>query len=86
MNRFRLIPSIVVLFLLTACVPSPKEDTEIIRDETEQVETTIIPNMQLDESYYKTLIPYKESASRGLVVSNINTKYDYFIYSTFKHP
>jgi protein involved in sex pheromone biosynthesis len=32
--------------------------------------------MQLDESYYKTLIPYKESAARGLVVSNIYTKYD----------
>ena len=32
--------------------------------------------MQLDESYYKTLIPYKESASRGLVVSNLYTKYD----------
>ncbi|RKJ54782.1 CamS family sex pheromone protein, partial [Butyricicoccus sp. 1XD8-22] len=33
-------------------------------------------NMQLDESFYKTLIPYKESASRGLVVSNLYTKYD----------
>lgn len=45
-------------------------------DEAEEVETTIIPNLQLSENYYKTLIPYKESASRGLVVSNINTKYD----------
>ena len=76
MNRFRLIPSIVVLAMLAACVPSPEKDTEILTGETEEVETTIIPSMQLDESYYKTLIPYKESASRGLVVSNLYTKYD----------
>ena len=76
MNRFRWLPSIVVLTMLAACVPSPEEDTEVLRDETEEVETTIIPSMQLDESYYKTLIPYKESASRGLVVSNLYTKYD----------
>ncbi|HWL25138.1 MAG TPA: CamS family sex pheromone protein [Ureibacillus sp.] len=76
MNRFRWLPSIAVVAMLAACVPSPKEDTEILREETEEVETTIIPSMQLDESYYKTLIPYKESASRGLVVANLNTKYD----------
>lgn len=76
MNRFRWLPSIAVLALLAACVPSPEEDAEILTDETEEVETTIIPSIQLDESYYKTLIPYKESASRGLVVSNLYTKYD----------
>lgn len=76
MNRFRWLPSIIVVALLAACAPSQEGDTEILTDETIEVETTIIPNMQLDESYYKTLIPYKESASRGLVVSNIYTKYD----------
>lgn len=77
MKRFRWIPSMVVVAMLAACVPSPEEDTEILTDENEvEAETTIIPNMQLDESYYKTLIPYKESASRGLVVSNLYTKYD----------
>ncbi|CAM5217338.1 Protein involved in sex pheromone biosynthesis OS=Ureibacillus acetophenoni OX=614649 GN=SAMN05877842_10830 PE=4 SV=1 [Ureibacillus acetophenoni] len=76
MNRFRWLPSIAVLALLAACVPSPEEDAEILTDETEEVETTIIPSIQVDESYYKTLIPYKESASRGLVVSNLYTKYD----------
>ncbi|BDH63266.1 hypothetical protein MTP04_33960 [Lysinibacillus sp. PLM2] len=77
MKRFRWIPPMVVVAMLAACVPSPDEGTEILTDETEvEAETTIIPNMQLDESYYKTLIPYKESASRGLVVSNLYTKYD----------
>lgn len=77
MSRYRWIPAMVVVAMLAGCVPSIKEDTEVLTDEAEtEVETTIIPNMQLSESYYKTLVPYKESASRGLVVSNIFTKYD----------
>lgn len=79
MNRFRWIPAMVVVAMLTGCVPSVKEDTEVLQntDETEaEVETTIIPSLQLSDSYYKTLVPYKESASRGLVVSNLNTKSD----------
>ena len=79
MNRFRWIPAMVVVAMLTGCVPSLKEDTEVLQDTDEaeaEVETTIIPSMQLSDSYYRTLVPYKESASRGLVVSNLFTKYD----------
>jgi len=79
MNRFRWIPAMVVVAMLAGCTPSIREDTEIVGPNNEseaEVETTIIPKMQLDENYYKTLIPYKESAARGLVVSNIYTKYD----------
>ena len=79
MNRFRWITAMVVVAVLSGCMPSFREDTEVVgpnKKSEAEVETTIIPNMQLDERYYKTLIPYKESASRGLVVSNIYTKYD----------
>lgn len=79
MNRFRWITAMVVVAVLSGCTPSFREDTEVVgpnKKSEAEVETTIIPNMQLDERYYKTLIPYKESASRGLVVSNIYTKYD----------
>lgn len=78
MRKIHWIPAVVVVAMLTGCVPSVKEDTEVLKtDEAEtEVETTIIPNMQLSDSYYKTLVPYKESAARGLVVSNLNTKYD----------
>ncbi|MER2108519.1 MAG: CamS family sex pheromone protein [Solibacillus sp.] len=78
MNRLRLLPAIVSLFLLTACIPKLSSNTEVTQDlkETTQAETTIIPSRQLSENYYRTLIPYKESSTRGLVVSNLNTKYD----------
>ena len=77
MKSFRLIPATVAAAMLVGCVPSTKEDTELEQDtQEEKAETTIIPINQIDETYYRTLIPYKESASRGLIVSNIYTKYD----------
>ena len=30
----------------------------------------------MKDEFYKTLIPFKKSASRGLIVSNMYTKYD----------
>ena len=77
MKRFRWISAIVAGMMLAGCTPSLNPDNEVVQEsEQAEVETTIIPNMQLSDNYYKTLVPYKESASRGLVVSNIYTKYD----------
>ena len=77
MKRLRWLPVLMATAIfVSAC--SPKDDSEelIQENEEENIETTIIPNHQLNDNYYRTLIPYKESASRGLVVSNMNTKYD----------
>lgn len=77
MKRYALVPAMIAAAMLSACTPSITPDTELTQQsDTEEVETTIIPNMQLSDNFYRTLIPYKESASRGLVVSNIFTKYD----------
>lgn len=77
MKRFRWISAIVASMVLAGCTPSLSPDEEVVQEsEQAEVETTIIPNMRLSDNYYKTLVPYKESASRGLVVSNIYTKYD----------
>jgi protein involved in sex pheromone biosynthesis len=78
MKRYRWIPALIAAAMLSACTPNLTPETELTQESesAQEVETTIIPNMQLNENFYKTLIPYKESASRGLVVSNIYTKYD----------
>lgn len=77
MKRFRWISAIVASMVIAGCTPSLNPDEEVVQEsEQAEVETTIIPNMRLSDNYYKTLVPYKESASRGLVVSNIYTKYD----------
>ena len=68
------------VMLLAGCTPNKADEEEneefTQQSENEEVETTHIPNMQLSEKFYRTLVPYKESATRGLVVSNIYTKYD----------
>lgn len=67
----------ISLSLLGGCVPSLTNDTEVTQEkEKSDVATTIIPSLQLSEQYYRTLLPYEESASRGLIVSNVKSKFD----------
>lgn len=73
MKRIWWIP--IGVLLLTGCVPSGNDEAEVISTE-EEVETAIIPSMQLDEQYYRTLLPYKQSATRGKIVSRLNSRYD----------
>ena len=78
MKRLFGLSGMAVVLLLGGCLPSigPEKD-QVIQENEEQVEETVmIPNVQLKDEYYKVLTPFKKSASRGLVVSNIYTKYD----------
>ncbi|TQR15467.1 CamS family sex pheromone protein [Psychrobacillus soli] len=68
---------LVLLLIISGCTPSPNNETEVIQNTEETTtKTVIIPSLQLDENYYRTILPYEQSASRGLVVSNLATKYD----------
>ena len=72
-----MLATVAGVMLLAGCTPKDSDKEELMQQsEDENVETTHIPNMQLSDNYYRTLVPYKESATRGLVVSNIYTKYD----------
>ncbi len=73
MKRIWWIP--IGVLLLTGCVPSGNDEAEVVNTE-EEVETAIIPSMQIDEHYYRTLLPYKQSATRGKIVSRLNSRYD----------
>lgn len=81
-RRLRWIPAIVATALLAGCsLPSFNKDTEVTTttktaDQSQNTESTTIPSMQIDEQYYRTLLPYKQSATRGLIVSNIYSRYD----------
>ncbi|MFC5603848.1 CamS family sex pheromone protein [Sporosarcina koreensis] len=78
MKRLFVLPGMAAVLLLGGCLPSIGPDKEeVIQENEEQVEETVmIPDVQIKDTYYKTLLPLKKSASRGLVVSNIHTKYD----------
>lgn len=71
--------SLAMALLLGGCIPSLGgiEDDELIQDNVaDEEETVIIPDVQLKEEYYRTLLPFKKSASRGLILNNIRSKYD----------
>ncbi|MDX1772141.1 MAG: CamS family sex pheromone protein, partial [Planococcaceae bacterium] len=63
-KRISWIPAMISLSLIVGCVPSITNDTEVIQEIDSEVETTTIPNLQLSDQYYRTLLPYEKSASR----------------------
>ncbi|MFS0690398.1 CamS family sex pheromone protein [Sporosarcina sp. 179-K 8C2 HS] len=78
MKRLFVLSIISAVLLLGGCLPSiGPEKEEVIQENEEQIEETVmIPDVQLNDDFYKVLTPLKKSATRGLVVSNIYTKYD----------
>lgn len=79
MKKVIVAASLATVLLLGGCIPSPggTDDDEVVQDIAESVEeTVIIPDVQLKDEYYRTLLPFKKSASRGLILNNIRTKYD----------
>lgn len=78
MKRLILLPGLLAVLFLGGCLPSVGTEKEQVIKENEDSteETVIIPDVQLKDEFYRTVIPFKKSASRGLVVKNISTKYD----------
>lgn len=78
MKRLILLPGLIAVLFLGGCLPSLGTEKEPVIKENEDSteETVIIPDVQLKDEFYWTVIPFKKSASRGLVVSTIDTKYD----------
>ncbi|MDM5206008.1 CamS family sex pheromone protein [Cytobacillus kochii] len=70
--------SLSFVLLLAGCAPSFNQQEEVVQNENEssEEEQAIIPNFKISDSYYRTILPFKPSESRGLVVNNVNTKYD----------
>lgn len=62
--------------LLTGCAPGFNNNSEVSKKTTDdQKEASIIPNYQMSDSY-RTTLPFEPSKARGLVVSNLNSRYD----------
>ena len=45
-------------------------------------EKAIIPKYKISDEYYRTIFPFKASEARGLVVNNLNTRYDIIEFET----
>ncbi|MFJ7936532.1 CamS family sex pheromone protein [Sporosarcina sp. NPDC096371] len=78
MKKLFILPGLAAILFLGGCLPSIGTEKEKDVQESEEgvVETVIIPDVHLKDDMYLPLIPFKKSASRGLIVNNIHTKYD----------
>lgn len=63
-------------FLLAACAPNFDKKEEIVQETDKSSEKAIIPNYKISDSYYRTILPFKSSEARGLVVENLDTRFD----------
>lgn len=70
--------ALAFLLLLSGCAPKFDKQEEVVQDaETEKSgENTIIPKYNISDKFYRAILPFEPAKARGLVVSNLNTRYD----------
>lgn len=64
------------VLVLTSCAPTIN-DKEVVKkeDETEQ-KTSIVPSYQLTDETYRTILPYRPSAARGVITNQMGNRLD----------
>lgn len=65
-----------MLLVLSACAPSFQNQQEVVQEKGDSKKKAIIPKYKISDQYYQTILPFEPSQSRGMVVDNINTRYD----------
>lgn len=65
-----------LLLLLTACAPNFEKKNDVVQDKEDSKGKAIIPRYQISDQYYRTILPFEPGEARGLVVNNLNTRYD----------
>jgi protein involved in sex pheromone biosynthesis len=70
------LPVLLAVVLTAGCAPQFGKQDQIVQKKNNKKETAIVPNYQISDQYYRTILPFKPSKSRGLTVSNLNTRYD----------
>ncbi|WP_100330193.1 CamS family sex pheromone protein [Bacillus xiapuensis] len=81
MKKKLLLAGLTAILLVSGCGPELEKKKEVLQGEGEQ-EKAVVPNYQISDHYYRTLSPFKPGKARGLVVSNLNTRYDIVEFET----
>jgi protein involved in sex pheromone biosynthesis len=74
-RKFSLL-ALSLVFLLSACAPNFQKQNEVVQTKEKVKGKAIIPKYNISDSYYRTILPFEPGEARGLVVNNINTRYD----------
>jgi protein involved in sex pheromone biosynthesis len=79
-----LLVALGIVLMLTGCAPNFQKQEEIVQDpkNSKEEEKAIIPKYKISDEYYRTILPFKQSQTRGLVVNNLNTKYNLSEFET----
>ncbi|WP_142296483.1 CamS family sex pheromone protein [Lottiidibacillus patelloidae] len=75
-NR-RIFIFVILMIVLSGCIPSfesEEEKIEEIKEEEDQL--IILPNIKTAEEYYQTVLPYEHSEARGLILYGLNSRLD----------
>ena len=65
------------LLLLGGCAPTfEKQDQVVQENQDSEAKKAIIPSFQISKEYYKTMLPYETSNTRGVVVNDLGSRYD----------
>ncbi len=67
---------LISILLLSGCVPRFDKEEEIVKETDDSQETAIVPKYKISDQYYRTILPFKASEARGLVVSQTSNRLD----------
>jgi protein involved in sex pheromone biosynthesis len=65
-----------LVILLSGCAPNFQKQENVVQTKEEAEEKAIIPKYNISDNYYRTILPFEPGEARGLIVGNINTRYD----------
>ncbi|NQD68034.1 CamS family sex pheromone protein [Bacillus haikouensis] len=73
----RLSAALAALLILGGCAPTfEKQDQVVQENQDSESKKAIIPNFQISNDYYRTMLPYDTSKTRGVVVNDLGSRYD----------
>ena len=68
--------ALALVILLSGCAPNFQKQENVVQTKEKTEEKAIIPKYNISDNYYRTILPFVPGEARGLIVGNINTRYD----------
>ncbi|MGM0845171.1 MAG: CamS family sex pheromone protein [Bacillota bacterium] len=68
--------------ILSGCAPAFEKQEQVMEEDARQSEKAIIPNYQISNDYFRTLLPYESTDTRGMVVNNLQSRYDIEVFES----
>ncbi|MFD0826114.1 CamS family sex pheromone protein [Neobacillus sp. M.A.Huq-85] len=64
------------VLLLSGCSLNFQKQDEVVQTKEKTKGKAIIPKYNISDKYYRTILPFEPGEARGMIVGNLNTRYD----------